>query len=120
MGDDRIGSGRRFIVEYDLGIRDDRARKANPLDHTARKLGGILFLGSRESDRFECFGYARTNLGVRKMHVLTQWKRDVVVDVQAIEKRCKLKREADRPAQIDELAFGQLREILTLDVDMSG
>ena len=60
---------------------------------------------------------AGPDLVVREVHVLAQRQRDVLVDVQAIEERGELKREADRSAQIRPARARAAREILPVAED---
>src|SRR5207302_21366 len=55
VGDNRVETGGRFIVEDDLGLINDGASKAHAFAHAAGQFGGLFVFGSREIHHFEDF-----------------------------------------------------------------
>ena len=92
VGDDRIETGRGFVVEHELGPRDDRAREAGALEHAAGELGGQIVVGLGEPHAVERIHDGAPDLRFRELGMFAQRQRDVLADGQAIEQRRELER----------------------------
>ncbi len=112
---DGIEARKRLVVNEDVGVHDDGARERDPSRHAARELLGIQRSGSTQPDGVQLRQHDGADQALGQPRVLTEGKRDVLVNVQVGEQCTILEQHAHAPAQRIDLLALELGEIEAID-----
>src|SRR5438128_96495 len=121
LGRDRIQPGGRFVIEHDLGIANDGARKSDALAHAAGQLGRELLFDVVQIDDRELFLHLFQDLllGHASRVVLAQWEGDVVAHRHRIEEGGALEYHAHPLAEDGQLLPAHGGDVLAVHDDLA-
>src|SRR5579875_1503876 len=114
---DGVEAGRGFVIQDELGVRDDGTGESCALEPTTGELCGIQMPGLAQADAFECVVDAPRDLGFGQAEVLAQRKCDILFQRHTVEQGGELEAETHPPAQYGQLTLGEMADVLIADID---
>ncbi len=116
---DRVETDERLVIDEELGVHHDRARKRDAARHAARELRGHQACGAAQSHGLELRQHQVPHEPFRQARVFAQRKRDVLVDVEVGQQRAVLEQHAHPATHAIKLATRKRGDVLPVEFDES-
>src|ERR1043166_1062508 len=113
-------AGRRFVIEHDFGLVNDRPRQPHALAHPAGEFSGFLFLDAFQLDHGQGLVDFLVHLRFGPFALAPQSEADVFGNGHGVEEGGALEEHAKFVADAEELALVAVADVFAIDQNRAG